>query len=196
MNWRLVRRSRKKNILVVTGGDMNLYHISFREVPTGIWHPKLPDGSVDSPTKDSTGKYPEPDVARICVAETLAGCFYAVYPNVSFYFEQKKFPWMDFFYYKPVIQKKTRVWTPGYLTKQRMVWDAHLTKEHAILDPVVMTLAGRVRFFNTSNQPWIKTRPFNDESEKELEVAPPARHRIIETYRTVSKEELPASYNW
>lgn len=168
---------------------MNLYHISFKKISTATWQPKLPDGSVDSPTKDPTGKYPEPSVPRICVAETLTGCFYAVYPNVSQYFEKHNYPHMDFYFYRATIDSNTVKWGPRRLTSRRLVWDAHVTREHVLLTPTKMTLVGKVRFFNTTKDEWVKTNPFDDSNMPEHDVAPPAKYKIIETYGSASMED-------
>ena len=80
---------------------------------------------------------------------------------------------MDLYVYSPILRKDTRLLTPAELTKKRMVWDAHLTQEYDILTPVKMTLKGKVRFFNTIKEEWIRIRPFDDPKEVERDVSPP-----------------------
>lgn len=168
-----------------------LYHISFQEHPEAIWTPMAPAGNADV----TKSRYPEPDIPRICCSETLEGCFMAVYPNVSAYFEDPKYkyPHMDFFYYCPVITRihDKDVLTPEQLTERAYVWDAHVTREWDVLVPVKMLLSGKVRFHNTSKRKdWITTHPFNDSSLPLRDVCPPIE---IERLHWVNK---PLSAQW
>lgn len=157
---------------------MKLYHLSFNGGLAGVWNPKIPDGYAGM-----EGSIPptEPMFPRICLSSTLEGAFYAIYPNVSHFFEKHRYPHMDLYVYSPILRKDTRLLTPAELTKKRMVWDAHLTQEYDILTPVKMTLKGKVRFFNTIKEEWIRIRPFDDPKEVEREVCPPARYEYLAT---------------
>ncbi|MCY1453951.1 hypothetical protein D9M71_709780 [compost metagenome] len=79
---------------------------------------------------------------------------------------------MDFSVYEPVFEGGERVWTPELLTKHKAVWDAHITKEHSILDSVKMRLIGEVRIFNTNKEPTVMTHPFDDPNEPEQSIGP------------------------
>jgi hypothetical protein len=147
-------------------------HISFRNNLEGVWRPQPPAG-----IELVAGKYPEPNTPRISVAPDIIGCFHGVYPNVSKFFEEKKFPYMDFTVYEPVFEGGERIWTPETLTKHKLVWDAHVTKEHAILDAVKMKIVGAVRIYNTDNEPTIMIHPFDDPAEPKQSIGPIA-HRI------------------
>lgn len=156
-----------------------LYHISFNGKLEGEWdpefnqkpdenHPEVPDpGKVPFP-------YPEPSIGRISVAATLEGCFRGVYPNVFRYFEEKKYPYMDFFVYSPVFEGGERIVTPKGLTVQKLVWDAFITGEYLILDKVEMVLVGKARVLNTNKQPTLKIHPFDDKKLEKENVGPTA----------------------
>lgn len=169
-----------------------LYHISFQKHVEAIWTPMAPASNGD--TKKSL--YTEPDTPRICCSETLEGCFMAVYPNVSMYFEDAKYkyPHMDFYYYCPVLPRNIKdndVLSPTLLTDKGLVWDAHITREWDVLVPVRMLLSGRVRFHNTAQRKgWVTTHPFNDSSLPLRDVCPPIE---IERLHWVNK---PLSAQW
>ncbi|MNT54041.1 hypothetical protein D3C72_1911720 [compost metagenome] len=142
-------------------------HISFRDNLEGVWKPLPPAGG-----ELVAGKYPEPATPRVSVAPDIVSCFRGVYPNVSKFFEEKNYPHMDFFVYEPVFEGSERVWTPEILTKHQLVWDAHVTNEHAILDRVKMKLIGEVRIYNTNKEPTATTHPFNNPNEPEQSIGP------------------------
>lgn len=149
-----------------------LYHISFNGELAGVWDPEFnqkPDENhPETIDPDKIPFYPEPSIGRISVAPTIEGCFRGVYPNVYRYFEEKRYPHMDFFVYSPEFEGSERVVTPDILTSQQIVWDACITKEYLILDKVKMVLVGKVRIQNTNKEPTLKIYPFaNNKLEKE-----------------------------
>lgn len=146
-----------------------LYHISFNGSLSGFWEPKDNHDDID---EVGTGGYPEPKLARISVAETIEGCFRAVYPNVSKFFEENNYPNMHFSVYSPVFKGSERVVTPGLLTSERMVWDAFVTGEYLILDKVYMQLVGKIKIDNTNKSPTKMVHPFNDKKEPLASVGP------------------------
>lgn len=154
---------------------MELYHLSFAKLQTAVWKPRLPSGYAT----ETVSSFREHDIPRICVSSSIEGAFYAVYPNVAKYFEEEKYPHMDFFVYSPDVRLSTKIMTPEELTRKRYVWDAHVTKEYDILTPVRMRPNGKVRFFNTTSQEWIKTRPFDDPTQPLVDIAPPAKYEIL-----------------
>lgn len=144
-----------------------LFHISFRDHLDGLWTPRLPDGNYASGDKE-TGEFPEPKVARISFSSSLEGCFYAIYHNISQYFEINKYPYMDFFVYSPILTGNEKIWNPQFLTKKRLVHDAHVTNEYCILTPVKVKCIGKLRVFNPLTRSKkieeVKYFPFNDRS--------------------------------
>jgi hypothetical protein len=104
----------------------------------------------------------EPNVPRISFALTVLGCFQAIYPNVSHYFEEEKYPYLDFYVYRPKFTGRERIRWPEDLTNDRWVWDAHITSELVALDPVQMVLDGKVRIFNCADRDGIETHLFDD----------------------------------
>ena len=166
-----------------------LLHLSFKRIPNGVWYPRQPAGMKWNKRLNIKRKYPEPDFKRICVSETIDGCFMAVYPNIHQFFEdaQYDYPHVDFYYYmvdsKRELTEK-EVLSPLQLTDKQYVWDAHLTREWSILVPVHMRLKGRVRFHNTANEPnWIETFPFDDNANDLKTVCPPLRYEFLEVIK-------------
>lgn len=166
-------KSTRSRLLVL---PIPLYHISFNSKLEGEWDPEFnqkPDENhpeVADPNKEAF--YPEPSIGRISVAPTIEGCFVGVFPNVSKFFEEKKYPHMNFSVYSPVFTGGERVVTPDTLTKDRLVWDAHVTKEHLILDAVEMKLVGEIEVKNTNKIPTAYTHPFDDKQEPVASVGP------------------------
>lgn len=144
---------------------MKLFHISFDGDLEGEWKPQTPAGL------EKEGKYAEEDTPRICVSPTIKQCFQAIYPNVFRYFENKDYPYMDIFVYQPQPLIKGIVY-PKKLTKERWVFDAHVTDEHWITEPVKMKLIGKVRIFNTNKSSFVKSHPYNDPKEPICELFP------------------------
>lgn len=153
-----------------------LFHISFNSKLEGEWDPEFNQKedenhpAVPDPAKEAF--YPEPNIGRISVAPTIEGCFVGVFPNVSKFFEEKKYPHMNFFVYSPEFAGGERVVTPETLTKDRLVWDAHVTKEYLILDKVEMRLVGELEVKNTNKSPTAYTHPFDDKQEPVASVGP------------------------
>lgn len=97
-----------------------LYHISFKSDLEGIWKPRNPiNEGIDT----------EPDLPRISCAPTIEQCFQAIYPNISNLFEEKNFPYMEFYVYSPVLDGSERVLYSDQLTNNHIVPDAHMTDE-------------------------------------------------------------------
>ncbi len=136
-----------------------LYHISFNSNLEGIWEPMIPAGSTINKTELS-----EPDIPRISLSPTIEECFKAIYPNVSKYFKIENYPYMEFYVYSPVLTGKERIWTPSYLTSNKLVHDAHETNEYCILVPTYMKLVKKVKILNTKHSPDQFYHPFNDKS--------------------------------
>ena len=153
-----------------------LYHISFNGSLKGLWDPafnqKPDDNHPVEPVAAEDQWYPEPNLPRISVAETIEGCFRAIYPNVSKFFEERKYPNMHFSVYSPVFKGSERIVTPGLLTSERMVWDAFVTGEYLILDKVYMQLVGKIKDDNTNKSPTKMVHPFNDKKEPLASVGP------------------------
>jgi hypothetical protein len=137
-----------------------LYHISTRLIPEEIWTPMAPEGGrYKSPIT-------EPSIARISCSTTIEGCFTGIFPNISDLFERDELPYIDFYIYEAVIGKSARIIFPKELTEFKYVHDAHITKEHYLLDKTQMLLVGKVRVKNTNDLPTTTYHPFGDRSRK------------------------------
>lgn len=148
-----------------------LYHISFDSSLEGTWEPLIPAGSAINKTELS-----EPDIPRISLSPTIEECFKAIYPNVSKYFEIENYPYMEFYVYSPVLTGKERIWTPSYLTNNRLVHDAHETNEHCILVPTYMRLVKKVKILNTNRSEDLMYYPFNDKNLEQKYLCPKTIH--------------------
>lgn len=160
-------------------GIQNLYHISFKNhTHQGIWRPGNPDGfdvtqeSAPGVVGDAAFPYPEPNLPRISVSPTIDQCFRGVFPNVSQYFEEKNYPYMEYSVFQPRFKGTERLILPSELTAKRIVWDACVTDEHCILDNVQMVYAGKVRIFNTNASPTMFIHPFGDPGNPVESVGP------------------------
>jgi len=164
-------------------GVGQLYHISFNGKLAGVWDPEF----NQKPDENHAGNeewYPEPNLGRISVSDSIRGCFLGVFPNVVKFFKENKYPHMNFFVYSPVFKGDERVVTPGMLTENRMVWDAHVSQEYLILDEVQMKLVGEVEVKNTTKSKIAWSHPFNDPKEPLAEVGPEDVHfRWTRTYK-------------
>ena len=154
-------------------GNLQLYHISFNGELEGLWVPGTQAGS-DTPgeAEDSSWAYPEPAMTAISLSPTVEACFVGVFPNVARFFEKEHYPHMNFFVYQPVFEGHERVVKPSTLTKDKLVWDAHITQEHRILDNVVMSRIGEIEVLNTNMSSTRETHPYNDVKNPKESVGP------------------------
>lgn len=137
---------------------VKMLHLSFKgDLPLTL-RPQLPAGTE----LNQAGLYPEPDQPRVSFAPTVLQCFQAIYPNVSHFFEIRKFPYMDFFLYEAADDTNIGVVTNAELVSRRYVWDAHVTGEMWATKPVRVNKVGKVRVYNTNKCPMLETHPFND----------------------------------
>lgn len=61
----------------------------------------------------------EPEFPRISVSPTVEQCIMAIYPNISHYFEERNYPYMDLYVYKITTTSLRTVITPESLTALR-----------------------------------------------------------------------------
>lgn len=134
------------------------YHISFRGDLEGTWKPQLPYG------EGSGGEFSEPSYPRICVSPSIKQCFWAVYPNVSKYFEVEKYPYMDFYVYVPNLQG-VKFLDNDEVNRRKVVHDSHVTGEAQILSSAFMKLDSKVRIKNCTKNKKVMYYPFNDHNK-------------------------------
>lgn len=120
-----------------------LFHISFRNNLEGKWSPKQPDGDYNKDT--ATGDLPETVEERISLSPSIEQCFQAIYANVKHLYKEGVAEELTFYVYTPVYKGDERIVYPEVLTKQKLVHDAHITKEHCLISPVYMELKGKVK---------------------------------------------------
>ncbi|QZA70858.1 hypothetical protein AH06_79 [Erwinia phage AH06] len=158
--------------LIKPGNEITvpLYHISFHGDREGIWIPKVPDSPFDTP-KNPSISYEMP-IPRICVAPSIEQCFWAIYPNISHYFEEENYAAMCFTVYRPMLNANSAVVDTAALTQRQLVCDAHVTGEHWLLGETFMEIVDQIRINNTSAGEFVKYRPYNSQEGYEWELAP------------------------
>lgn len=155
----------------------DLLHISFNKHLEGMWKPRLPDGYSSKKT-DLT----EPDYPRISVAPTVEQCFWAIYPNISQYFEKEKFPYLEFMVYQPEITDDTEIMSNIDVVKKRLVHDAHITEESFILNKTKMVRHSVVRIKNCTKNKEIWYYPFNDKKFEKRFLSHEIQFSTIESF--------------
>lgn len=158
-------------------------HISFKDNLAGVWEPKLPNGMELKESNDV--EYPEPNIPRISLAPTEEKCFDSIYPNVSSFFEEKNYPYMDFFVYTPAKKLKREDFIPTkILTQRKYIWDAHFTEEIWAIKPLEMKLVKKIRVFNPGENPDFNlVHPFKIKSNAARGLSPKnIRVMLLEVY--------------
>lgn len=157
---------------VKSGADITtpLFHISFHHDREGLWVPKVPDSPFDTPNNPSTSY--EMPLPRICVAPTIEQCFWAIYPNISHYFEEEGYSAMHFAVYRALLSSGSVIVDTESLTRNQLVHDAHVTGEHWILSDTWMVHADSIRIDNTSCGEFVKFLPYNHPDGDWWDLAP------------------------
>lgn len=157
-----------------------LFHISFNSKLEGIWQPKTPDGIYTKEQRDQliseqeneTFEYTESSIytetldPRICLSDTIQGCFSAIYPNLVDVYrkgaEQKTA--LQFVVYYPLNfdERKMMDWQELRDTKQ--VWDAHLSREYVLFSPTMMIKYPMIIEIPALKKSiYLKCRPYDDQ---------------------------------
>jgi hypothetical protein len=168
--------------------------------------PRKPAGSDD---KDQ-GILKEFTAPRVSFAPSIFHCLQAIIPNVyeKLFSDEGQKNGVDFFVYQMKPGQKVRIKTPMELTKERLVWDAHVTHEYCVLDPVEIVPLGKINAWVDKSDPGLTIYPYNDHS---LE---PQKNKLCEDARfkktdraqdlvffgqqhdKVATESLPAYLKW
>lgn len=139
-----------------------LFHISLNDkLPTTL-KPQRPEGFEDP----EQGVFKEFDHPRVSFSPTIYQCLQAIFPNVWQLFSTPKGQkeGIEFSAYAAKPNQKARVILPERLTKDRLVWDAHITQEHCFLDPVEIYYCGKFIAFVENNDPGLSIHPYNEKS--------------------------------
>lgn len=183
----------RKEHLIKDPTGLKLFHLSFSKQTSSIWKPRLPDGTELVP--EGSEDLGEPSIPRISFSPTLEQCFRAIWPNIDQYFKIKKYPYLEFYVYTPILTPSNKVVPPNVLLDERWVWDAHITYEHWVLNPVKMHLLGKCRVKNTLSSGLLMTRIFNDPKEPiDSDVGP--KQLEVETLFALGLEGFPVSAKW
>ena len=150
----------------------NLLHLSFNpDLDKEILLPRQPDGTELNLKSDFTEHLPD----RISFSPTIEHCFMAIYPNISKYFEEMKYPHIDMFVYEGLVTKDT-IFIPKK-TVLKNVLDAHVTKEVCAISPVKMEKLQKIRIKITNEEIWF--HPFNDKKREKLFLCYKPRWELI-----------------
>ena len=131
------------------------YHISFKENMAGLWIPKEVEGeyALNFPSELS-----EPAVPRICMSDTMEGCFAAIVPNIIDLLGRP----LDFTVYSYTGAPDE---TPESLTANRLVFDAHVTRECWFLKPIHMVEECKITVLHDKENGWVQYQPFQDQEQ-------------------------------
>jgi len=164
-------------------GDSKFYHISFKDILEGVWNPKNPDGYGINIDEYKASGIAEPNLPRISVSTSIEKCFQAIYPNISKLFEEKNYPYMEFYVYTPILKGNEKIISSEELVSKRMVHDAHMTDEYIILNPVYMKKIYKIKIYNTNKNTFLYHHPFNDNKITKIGFAPDnIKYDIIKEY--------------
>tara|TARA_Y100001956_G_scaffold33365_1_gene32753 strand:- start:1338 stop:1844 length:507 start_codon:yes stop_codon:yes gene_type:complete len=141
-----------------------LYHVSFNDSLPEVLNPQLPAGS-ELATGDE--KYPEPEVDRVCLAETVTGCIRAMWPNISKMVVEEGHKVLTMHVYEAVDLKKTKMYSPEVLAQIKYVWDAELTGEWWSVEPVKIRHLRKIEVHFDTNGKWTMVKPYGTEAEVE-----------------------------
>lgn len=163
-----------------------LLHLSFNDSLEGILKPKYPDR--DPHVK--VGKYTESDLpARTCFASTIQGCFSAIYPNISKFYEEENHKFLEFQLYIGIPDNKT-TFVPNDIVLKN-VWDAHITGEVCVTSPIKVVRYLTLSIGCLDTEIW--TRPYNSPKEKERFVSPRAIWSTLKIHKRFDKLQLKSS---
>lgn len=180
----------------------NLIHLSFNGQLPKTLEPRLPDGTELTDKGDL--KVPEFDTPRVSFSTSLVGAIRAIYPNIADVVANSPDGWVEIHIYAAKYDNQRLIDTKQ-LTKDRLVWDAHLTDEVCVLDPIEVIPGGSVVFQPVGDG--IVTRAYNHPRGERLTVYPEAikvkeasqvpRHVLRELFKDPRiKQTGPTSIAW
>lgn len=158
---------------------MTLYHLSFNGNLPSYLKPRQPHGSEQNDTTHFTHEDLPP---RVSFAPTIEQCWYAIYPNVSAFFEKYNYPYMDMYVYA-YAPSHGKEYSIGEEILKSKIHDWHMTNEVCFLETVGIVKVGKIRIF--SNEPIVDAityQPFNDPKQPKRFLAPKMIYYVLETY--------------
>lgn len=168
-------------LLEETNNLESLFHISFNGNLPNTLFPRQPEDSNFK--KKKTSPLTEDLPNRVSFSPSIQQCFSAIYPNVSKYFEELKYPYMTFFVYSPIMNTGKKLKRELVYSK---VWDAHFTEEECFYTKVDIRKVAKINILrpNDNNQKDIVIHPFNDTSLPKRFVSPTVKFKITEQYES------------
>lgn len=139
-----------------------LYHITTETLPEHLT-PKRPEGSDDK----NQGILKEFDDPRISFAPSVFHCLQALIPSIweELFSEKGQQDGMDFRVYR-LVSQDLRIKTHEELTKERLVWDAHITHEYCVLTACDVLYCGKINAKVDKSDPGLTIYPYNDRKLK------------------------------
>jgi len=113
-----------------------LYHLSFNRSLPETLTPRLPDG-----WEDGNGEFTTP---RVSFSTNILGAVRAIWPNIDHIWRGSPDGWLTIHVYQGQLQTQRVLWTQD-LVKDRLVFDAHMTDEVCVLDPIEVQYVKTIR---------------------------------------------------
>lgn len=177
MNWALEQEAARAPKKAIPW----LFHITLDGSLPDTLTPRRPTGSDDK-AQGILREFREP---RVSFAPSVFHCLQAIIPSVyeKLFSEEGQKNGVDFFVYRMRPSQRVRIKTPTELTHERLVWDAHVTHEYCVLDPVKIMSCGKINAWVDKRDPGLTIYPYNDRSLK------PEKNRLCEDakFRLVSE---------
>lgn len=156
---------------------MQLFHLSFDPNLPNYLKPRQPNGSEQNDVSHFTHEDLPP---RVSFAPSIEQCWYAIYANVSKYFEKHDYPYMDMYVYAYSSPHGKEYKMREELLKTK-IHDWHITEEVCFLDTVGIIKLGKIRIFNEEpNIEAVMYKPFNDRTQPSRFLAPKMVYYVLE----------------
>lgn len=158
-----------------------IYHLSLNnKLPTTLY-PRSgnPNISIEDITEDLFTEH-LPD--RVSFGLDINKCLIALYPNIHEEFNNRGE--LDLYVYVAKLTKQTKVISGKELSQE--LWDYHLTKEVAVLEPIDVTLIGKIKAIipkGDTRRDGIWTSPFNNKRYSNIYCGPKLQWIEVDHYK-------------
>lgn len=141
----------------------NYYHISFKNnMHNNLIVPQIPQCITESELieKERVETLENTSIARFCMSKSIEGCLNSVshllklldtYPHLTFYVYINK-------------KKINKFYDSQYLHENKLVFDAHETKEIWVLEPIELELLGFCNIDKSHLKEKLRVKIFNEEN--------------------------------
>ena len=119
-----------------------LYHIS-PDPNLTVLEPRLPNYLLGDEAKEA--EFEDLKTKRVCFATTIDGCLLGIQINEKKVF--KDLPYVDWWLYLPEVDSKTKTVSNKELIDRQLVFDAHITGEWWITNPIKVKRYAKIRIY-------------------------------------------------